>query len=90
MVTVTLGRFNLEETRDFMPHMGPMIGYAVTVVIEPSNPEHPRNNSNAPRAATGSSTLELSWHNLGGDRARSIADKSGSCETKHRRYVDGH
>jgi len=32
--------FNLEETRDFMPQMGPMIGYAVTVVIEPSNPAH--------------------------------------------------
>ncbi len=32
--------FNLEETHDFMPHMGPMIGYAVTVVVEPSNPEH--------------------------------------------------
>lgn len=31
---------NLEETRDFMPQMGPMIGYAVTVVIEPSNPKH--------------------------------------------------
>ena len=29
--------FNLEETRDFMPQMGPMVGYAVTVVIEPSN-----------------------------------------------------
>ncbi len=26
--------FNLEETRDFMPQMGPMVGYAVTVVIE--------------------------------------------------------
>lgn len=34
--------FNIEETRDFMPHMGPMVGYAVTVVIEPSNPEHPK------------------------------------------------
>jgi len=32
--------FNLEETRDFMPQMGPMVGYAVTVVIEPSNPRH--------------------------------------------------
>jgi regulator of RNase E activity RraA len=32
--------FNLEETRDFMPQMGPMIGYAVTVVIEPSNRKH--------------------------------------------------
>lgn len=32
--------FNLEETRDFMPQMGPMVGYAVTVVIEPSSPLH--------------------------------------------------
>ena len=38
--------FNREETRDYMPQMGPMIGYAVTVVIEPSNPEHPRQNPN--------------------------------------------
>ena len=33
---------NLEETRDFMPQMGPMVGYALTVVIEPSNPHHPK------------------------------------------------
>jgi regulator of RNase E activity RraA len=39
--------FNSEETRDFMPQMGPMAGYAVTVVIEPGNPEHPRRNPNA-------------------------------------------
>ncbi len=32
--------FNLEETRDFMPQMGPMVGYAVTLVVEPSNPDH--------------------------------------------------
>ncbi len=32
--------FNLEETRDFMPQMGPMVGYAVTVVIQPGNPAH--------------------------------------------------
>ncbi|MEX2216211.1 MAG: RraA family protein [Phycisphaeraceae bacterium] len=38
---------NLQETRDFMPHMGPMVGYAVTVVIEPSNAEHPKRNLNA-------------------------------------------
>ncbi len=31
---------NIEETHDFMPQMGPMVGYAVTVVIEPSNAEH--------------------------------------------------
>jgi regulator of RNase E activity RraA len=32
--------FNLEETKDFMPQMGPMVGYAVTVVVEPSNAKH--------------------------------------------------
>ncbi len=37
--------FNLEETRDFMPQMGPMVGYALTVVIEPSNAQHCRNAS---------------------------------------------
>lgn len=31
---------NEEETRDFMPQMGPMVGYAVTVTTEPSNPSH--------------------------------------------------
>lgn len=31
--------FNIEPTHDFMPQMGPMVGYAVTVVIEPSNVE---------------------------------------------------
>ena len=35
---------NLEEVRDFMPQMGPMVGYAVTVVIEPSNPQHRQAN----------------------------------------------
>jgi 4-hydroxy-4-methyl-2-oxoglutarate aldolase len=39
--------FNLEECRDFMPQMGPMVGYAITVQFEPSNPEHPRHNPNA-------------------------------------------
>jgi regulator of RNase E activity RraA len=38
--------FNREEVRDFMPQMGPMVGYAVTLVIEPSNPRH-RKNANA-------------------------------------------
>jgi 4-hydroxy-4-methyl-2-oxoglutarate aldolase len=33
---------NLEETRDFMPQMGPMAGYAVTLVIEPSVVDHKR------------------------------------------------
>jgi 4-hydroxy-4-methyl-2-oxoglutarate aldolase len=39
--------FNLEETRDFMPQMGPMIGYAVTVVVEPGNPKHPKEKPTA-------------------------------------------
>lgn len=39
--------FNLEETTDFMPQMGPMTGYAVTLVIEPGNPEHKNTNANA-------------------------------------------
>ena len=34
--------FNLEEARDFMPQMGPMVGYAVTLIIEPSNVAHKR------------------------------------------------
>ena len=37
--------FNLEPVNDYMPQMGPMVGYAVTVVIEPSNPDHPQANS---------------------------------------------
>jgi len=36
--------FNLEETRDFMPQMGPMVGHAITVVIEPSNKSHRETN----------------------------------------------
>ncbi len=39
--------FNLEETRDYMPQMGPMVGYAVTVVVEPSNPKHREENASA-------------------------------------------
>ncbi len=39
--------FNLEETRDFMPQMGPMVGHAVTVVVEPGNASHPRANPRA-------------------------------------------
>lgn len=39
--------FNLEECRDFMPEMGPMVGYAMTVVIEPGNPKHPKQNQKA-------------------------------------------
>lgn len=41
--------FNREETRDYMPQMGPMIGYAVTVVIEPSVAAHKGKNPNALR-----------------------------------------
>jgi regulator of RNase E activity RraA len=37
--------FNLEEVRDFMPQMGPMVGYAVTLVVEPGNPQHKQNAS---------------------------------------------
>jgi len=32
--------FNPEETTDFMPQMGPMVGTAVTLIIEPGNPVH--------------------------------------------------
>jgi 4-hydroxy-4-methyl-2-oxoglutarate aldolase len=39
---VTADGINLEETRDFMPQMGPMVGYAVTLVIEPSVAGHKR------------------------------------------------
>ena len=39
--------FSMEESHDFMPQMGPMVGYAVTCVFEPSNPEHPKKNPNA-------------------------------------------
>ena len=31
---------NHEVTTDFMPQMGPMVGWAVTVKIEPSNADH--------------------------------------------------
>jgi 4-hydroxy-4-methyl-2-oxoglutarate aldolase len=36
--------FNLEETTDFMPQMGPMAGYAITVKIEPGNIAHKQKN----------------------------------------------
>lgn len=39
--------FNLEPLTDYMPHMGPMVGYAITVVIEPGNAAHPKKNLNA-------------------------------------------
>ena len=37
--------FNIEETMDFMPQMGPMVGWAVTAVCEPSNRDHKQNSS---------------------------------------------
>ncbi|MCI0535649.1 MAG: RraA family protein [Verrucomicrobiales bacterium] len=43
----TRDAINLEETRDFMPQMGPMVGYAVTIVVELSNPAHREANRNA-------------------------------------------
>jgi 4-hydroxy-4-methyl-2-oxoglutarate aldolase len=39
--------FNIEETRDFMPRMGPMVGRAISVVIGPSNPDHRKNDPDA-------------------------------------------
>jgi len=39
--------FNREETRDFLPQMGPMVGRAITVIIEPSNPAHRKNDPDA-------------------------------------------
>ncbi|MGE0127312.1 MAG: RraA family protein [Blastocatellales bacterium] len=39
--------FNLEETHDFMPQMGAMVGYAITLVCQPGNPDHKKNNPNA-------------------------------------------
>lgn len=37
---ITRDAFNLEEVRDFMPQMGPMVGYAITLKFEPSRKEH--------------------------------------------------
>jgi regulator of RNase E activity RraA len=39
--------FNIESTTDYMPQMGPMIGYAVTLRIEPGNPKHRHEKSTA-------------------------------------------
>lgn len=44
---ISRAAFNLEETRDFMPQMGPMVGYAVTVVVEPSVRAHKVDHPNA-------------------------------------------
>lgn len=41
------GCFNTEPTIDYMPNMGSSVGYAVTVIVEPSNAEHPKNNVQA-------------------------------------------
>jgi 4-hydroxy-4-methyl-2-oxoglutarate aldolase len=38
---------NLEPVQDFMPFLGVMAGYAVTVVIQPSDPVHKKNNPRA-------------------------------------------
>ena len=38
---------NLEPVRDYMPQMGPMAGYAVTVVCQPGNPKHKQKNPRA-------------------------------------------
>lgn len=38
---------NLEPIQDFMPHMGPMIGYAITLVIQPSDASHKTKKPNA-------------------------------------------
>lgn len=40
--------FNIEESRDFMPQMGVMVGYAVTVVAEPSVQSHKTDGPNNP------------------------------------------
>src|SRR5207248_1089155 len=37
---------SLEEAHDFMPQMGPMAGYAVTVVIRPSDPSPKKSGHN--------------------------------------------
>ncbi len=38
---------NLEPVQDFMPFLGPMVGYAVTVVIQPGDPAPKQKNPNA-------------------------------------------
>ncbi len=39
--------FNLEPVTDFMPQMGPMVGYAVTVKFRPSDASIPQKNPDA-------------------------------------------
>jgi regulator of RNase E activity RraA len=36
--------FNLEPLTDFMPDLGTIVGYAITLVIEPGNPAHAQNS----------------------------------------------
>lgn len=35
---------NVDEAVDFLPQAGPMVGYAVTLVVEPSSPKHAQGN----------------------------------------------
>lgn len=42
--------YNIEPTQDYMPQMGSMVGYAVTLVCEPGNRDHFANKGNANRA----------------------------------------
>lgn len=39
--------FNLEPYQDFMPQLGPIVGRAVTVVVQPGEPAHAKANPNA-------------------------------------------
>ena len=39
----TKGHFNLNKTTDYMPEMGPMVGYAVTVKCSPSQKKYSEN-----------------------------------------------
>jgi regulator of RNase E activity RraA len=38
---------NCDPVHDFMPHMGPMVGYAVTLTVQPARVEHRAANPNA-------------------------------------------
>lgn len=44
---VAVDGINLEETSDFMPQMGSMVGFAVTLMIKPSVAEPKRSNPDA-------------------------------------------
>ena len=44
---ITQVGFNREPTTDYMPEMGPMVGYAVTIKFEPSKRQHVEANPNA-------------------------------------------